>query len=289
MLHSIAYAEIVGIRMAQEGSGGYTVNSTCYSVLLFGSNGSVDLIEGDANAIRPYLRYMRPHNDEVSLNRFGEKLKKDLNEIIDAKINKVYNAAFPLPDVKNMAYEEAKKMLEEFGFTVELKNPKKEKDAKGLVIECYRKDNTIRTAVVRLGYLIPDVSGLSPDDAIQVLEGAGFTVTVKTIRKEGYADKTVIGAEYADDGDRNLYLLQNDMSNSGGATSETTFLYEIRNKASVSEIYDVWDSYDLGIKYKNIDSYIKMKMDFEKKVGVPKNIEEIKNVIEGMLQKQSDG
>ena len=133
--------------------------------------------------------------------------------------------------------------------------------------------------------MIPDINGLSAEDAKQTLEQAGFVVTVKTICRPEYADKAVIGAEYADDGDDNLILLLNDLLCSSDATTESTFLYDIRNKSTVSEIYDVWDSYDLGIKYKNIDSYIRMKKDFEAKNGMPKNIEEIKGVIEQMLEK----
>jgi hypothetical protein len=66
-------------------------------------------------------------------------------------------------------------------------------------------------------------------------------------------------------------------------TIEDTFLFEIRDKASMAAIYDLWDSYDLGIKYKKLDMYIKMRKDTESKNGIPKNIEEIKEIISKML------
>ena len=51
----------------------------------------------------------------------------------------------------------------------------------------------------------------------------------------------------------------------------------------MAAIYDLWDSYDLGIKYKKLDMYIKMRKDTESKNGIPKNIEEIKEIISKML------
>ena len=53
----IKYAEIVGTRMAEEGGGGYTVNSTSYSVLVFCQDGSVELVEGSAKDIKHLLPY----------------------------------------------------------------------------------------------------------------------------------------------------------------------------------------------------------------------------------------
>ena len=91
----IIRAEIVGTRMAEEGSGGYTVNSTSYSVLLFYDNGDVNLVEGDAKDIKPYLRYIQPQNDMTQLQslleKIEEKLKRDFDKIIEKNIEKVYD------------------------------------------------------------------------------------------------------------------------------------------------------------------------------------------------------
>ena len=288
MIMNIKYAEIVGTRMAEEGSGGYTVNSTSYSVLVFTTSGTVELVEGSATEIRHLVPYMRPHNDperlESILSQFEDRLKKDIDQVIDAKIGKVIDTLYPLPEVKNKPYEEAKAILEKAGFVVELKKTTKASEDKSLVIQCTRKDKTMRTAVIHLGYAIPDVCGMSIDEATQTLQNAGFNVTVKNVLNQEYEDGAVIGAEYADDKDDDLVLYINDLSGFNPDSVEDTFLYEMQNKASMSEIYDLWDYYDLGRRYKNIDSYIKMRKESETKSGVPKNLDQIKGIIAQMIK-----
>ena len=78
----IIYAEIVGTRMAQEGGAGITLNSTSYSVLTYYDNGDVELYEGNANAIKPLLKYMKPRNDTRQIIERIDQLEKTIKEYL---------------------------------------------------------------------------------------------------------------------------------------------------------------------------------------------------------------
>ncbi len=78
----IVQAEIVGTRMAENGSAGITFNSTSYSVLIFYSNGDVDLAEGDVHSIRPLLRYIKPGVDTKAILERIEKLEQTMKDYI---------------------------------------------------------------------------------------------------------------------------------------------------------------------------------------------------------------
>jgi len=76
----IIHAEIVGTRMSENGIGGFTANSTSYSVLVFYDNKEVELIEGNANTIQPLLQYMKP---SITHDELGSVLSR-LGKIIEA-------------------------------------------------------------------------------------------------------------------------------------------------------------------------------------------------------------
>ena len=77
----ITYAEIAGTRMAENGIG-LTINSTSYSVLIFYNNGDIELHEGDADSIKPFLPYMRPKCDMMQLASAVNRLETAINNII---------------------------------------------------------------------------------------------------------------------------------------------------------------------------------------------------------------
>ena len=286
----IQYAEIVGTRMAEEGSGGYTVNSTSYSVLVYYKSGLVNLVEGNAKAIQPYLAYMRPHNDtdrmEALLTRLEEKLKKDFDRVIEENIGKVYNAAYPIPDISGKRYAEAREELEKASFIVELSNPKHKPEADDIVDKCIRKAETMRTVFLRL---IPDVTGQPWEDAARKLRDSGFNVKEKRLITDEYPDATVIRTEFIRDSSEDVMLYYCDIGKLATANPEDNFIIELENRDSMAEIYELWNEYGLAEKYKNIEAYIKMRKDSEVKDGRPKNLDQIKEIIAQMLQKEMQG
>ena len=78
----IIHAEIVGTRMSENGIGGFTTNSTCYSVLIFYDNKEVEIIEGNAKTIQPFLQYMKPSITRDELDSFLFRLEELLKNNI---------------------------------------------------------------------------------------------------------------------------------------------------------------------------------------------------------------
>ena len=283
----IIRAEIVGTRMAENGSGGYTVNTTSYSVLVFHENGEVNLVEGDAKSIGPYLRYMRPQNDtdklQILLEKMEEKLKRDFDKVIEQNIEKVFNTAYPIPKVQGKKYKEAIEELEKNGFVVEIKNPRHVPDENDIVDECSRKFETMRTVLIRL---IPDVRGLTLEAVIQKLSDGMFNVVAKGTYNEDESDKKVISVGFKEGSDYDIIVIYNDLSLTGGESPEEGFINIIDSFQSVEAIYDLWEKYNLASRYKNIDVYIKMKLDAEKKNGHLNNMDQIKDAIVQLLKKE---
>lgn len=69
-------------------------------------------------------------------------------------------------------------------------------------------------------------------------------------------------------------------------SSEELFLEQMKDEQTVVGIWKVWSVYDLGSKYRNIDTYLAMRKDSELQQGKLNNIEKIKEVTEQMLLKE---
>lgn len=183
---NIISAEIVGTRTAINGSMGYNVNSTDYSVLLFYDNGHVDLIEGDAAQIRPFLQYMHPRNDykqlTTILNQLEDKLKMDISSLVNKMLLENNN---PIPrDITGRKLQDAKTTLENAGFKVIL-SPVAPDKTQGTVMECRRKVDELMTVILKINYDIPEVIGMNENEAKNTLRSAGFTPVVKMKYYEG--------------------------------------------------------------------------------------------------------
>ena len=92
----ITHAEIVGTRMAENGAMGYTVNSTSYSVLVYYSNGDVEIHEGNADSLKPFLPFIKPKNDSAELVSAINHLEKTMKDFMAYMENKMDN-----PQVKH--------------------------------------------------------------------------------------------------------------------------------------------------------------------------------------------
>ena len=85
----ITHAEIVGTRMAENGAMGYTVNSTSYSVLVYYSNGDVEIHEGNADSLKPFLPFIKPKNDSAELVSAINRLEKTMKDFMACMENKM--------------------------------------------------------------------------------------------------------------------------------------------------------------------------------------------------------
>lgn len=272
----ITHAEIVGIRMAQEGSGGYTVNSTSYSVLVFYNDGTVNLVEGSAKEIRPYLPYMRPHGDLYQLKQILDqveaRLEASIEKTVKTSINDIlYESRNPLPKgLTGKSGHEAKTILEEAGFKVEF-FPMAPAEANGIVLECLRKESDRMTVVLEMKYVIPNVIGLNEDLAVEKLRSAGFNPTVIKTKSEGIKENSVIRIKQSNDSmDVDVFVCVNTES------EKDIFIKAINGTNSLKEILLIWNGAGLGALYPEINKYIERKVEFEKFYGKLKDIDKEK-------------
>ena len=280
---SIVYAEIVGTRMAEEGQGGFTVNSTSYSVLLFYDIGNVELIEGNAKQIRPYLAYMRPHNDtnqiNMMLSRFEEQLKKDISQIVENAVQDIlFEQSNPLPTgITGKSREEAISILTDAGFRVEL-SPIAPDTTPGTVIECTRKTGDHMTVVLKIKYNMPDVNGMTSENALKQLQSAGFHVVIKRDVNDSVDDNHVF--KVIRDGDSlDVILWVSDKKKN----IEHTLANEINTCKSMKDIWEYWQSSELSSRYEEVGRKIKSKYDIERMYGKSRRFELEKKEICDML------
>ena len=284
----ILRTEIVGIRMAQEGNGGYTTNYTFYSVLVFTDDGRVDLVEGQYHQIAHLLRYVSPRlsqQDFVSMmERFENSIKKSFDEVLQTNIGKVYNAVFPVPDVRNKTGPEAREILENAGFLVSAMNPRMDlANPKGLVLDYVRNLESPKQIVLDI---IPVLTGLSSDEAIQTLESYGFEVTKKVIYRQEYDEDQIIRIERVKDTQDCINIFVNKKPMENNVSAEVLFIQKIQDETTMAGIAKLWEFCDLAGRFSNINNYIKMRTETEREEGPPKNLAQIKDIIIQMLQKE---
>lgn len=283
----ITHAEIVGTRMAEEGSGGYTVNSTSYSVLIFYSDGTVNLVEGSANQIRPYLPFMRPRSDfnqlQPMLEQLEAKLEASIKKTVNTSINDLlYETRNPLPKgLTGTSGQDAKVLLEKAGFKVEF-YPLVPAGTTGTVLECVRKENDPMTAILKMKYDMPSIVGMDADVAIEKLKSAGFSPTIKMIRSEGTNENNVINVVRDNDSlDVLLYVCQN--------TSPEEYAFEraLEQATCMMDIWKIWKDSDLAERYPEISKKLWDKKEIERMYGKSDNnvVEQFKIELKNKLNK----
>lgn len=72
-------------------------------------------------------------------------------------------------------------------------------------------------------------------------------------------------------------------------SAEDMFLAQMKEEKTLTSIWKIWSIYELGSKYRNIDTYLSMKKDTEIQQGKLNNLEQIKNIVEQMLTKEVQG
>lgn len=265
---AIISAEIIGTRMAEVGSGGYTINSTFYSVLVFHDSGLREIVEGSAEDIRPYLPYMKPRDmkprEDFSLlkpllNEFEEKIKQDISSIVQQALRKIDN---PLPTgITGKSIEEAKAILEAAGFKVETEYAAP-KSTYGTVLECCRKENNLTSVILKIKYVVPDIIGMTWDKALAVLREAGFSTTTKRQFYDGIEPGTVANVEIIE-GTLNVTLYVCDNKD----FAEREFIKKMNQCDTMSEIWSLWKASGLENKHKKVNEMIEQEKQSEEKYG----------------------
>ena len=279
---TIIRAEIVGTRMAEEGSGGYTVNSTSYSVLVFYSNGVVDLVEGSAHQIRPFLPYISPSNDmqqlKEILNDFEIRMKKDFQEAIQQAMFKIESNRYPIPDIIGKDRIEARKILEEAGFVCE-EPGSVDRSITGKVNGYDRNPENFKVVTLKIDYEYPNVKGMDSTIAVDTMRKAGFIPVIKKIvaRDNSIINKVVqiIPAE-------GLYVAL-----CVAEEKNNIFIEQIKEDTSMISIAKKWEEFEMKDKYPETTAYIMKYKDIERMYGKDNNLDQLKANIGKIFDKES--
>lgn len=182
---AIKYTQFIGIRAAENTVLSTTFNSTNYSMLVVFVDGTVKIVEGDSNAISPYLPFLKEDNTAQILRESLADLENRLENLVDTRIERIFSVRYPIPDVKGMQEDEAVAKLTAAGFQVKMVNTYPEGMPMGRVHSCCRESENFLTVVLDVRHELPDVIGMMETEAIAVLEQAGFTVMLTNGQHEG--------------------------------------------------------------------------------------------------------
>lgn len=268
----ILRAEIVGVRTAENGTGGYVINSTNYSVLVFYTDGSVSLIEGDSNAIRPYLSYMRPQNDAYYMKQFllefEESIKNDLKATLEQALFRAETSRDPIPNIIGKDRIEARRLLKEAGFICEeaIAN-----NTVGGVVEGFdRSIENTKLIKLKVKYTYPAVIGKGASEARSILSAAGFfCVTRETFVSDYSLDGKVISLTA---GEGNNVIVSVGKRNNA-------FMDQIQYDGSMMTIWKKWEASGYASQFPKTDALIKKYKDIERMYGRSGNIMELKSEI----------
>lgn len=273
----ILSAEIVGIRTAETGSGGFYTNSTDYSVLVFYSDGNVALIEGDKNAIRPYLGYMRPKNDAYYMKQFLDdfeaRIKNDLKTALEQALFKSETSRDPVPNIIGKSRKEARRMLEEAGFICSEAVP--DNSVGGIVEGFDRNHENTKLIKVKVKYSYPPVIGKSAAEATAILVAMGFSPIINEAIVSDYSMEGKVVSLSARDENRVALFI---------GKRNNAFMEQIRLDTSMMTIWKKWEASGYAAKFPKTDALIKKQKDIERMYGKLSNIEQVKSEIEKSLK-----
>ena len=214
----IAYAQVINSFVSTEGKNGIMTNYIYYSVLVVFKNGTRQIVEDrlqNLGFLLPYIRTpqdalteiqetsrsLRELNDIVRELKSGLKaLPDEMNRWMDQKIGHIVNSLFMIPDVLGMEETEAKKALEQSGFIWHpvIQYPEGTPE-NGIVRVCSRNGEYYKMADVTVFHPMPDVLGLPGEEALNILQNAGFTAEVRRKTVTDQEDDRVLECARADD------------------------------------------------------------------------------------------
>ena len=175
---AITQVEIVGIREAHNTIGDTTYNSTYYSFLVFFDDQQPQLFEGDSSMVTKFAQYIKPRNDSDVLKGLLKSLEANIKSMVQEEVLKVFTAVRPLPAIEGLQENKAIQVLRDAGFEVDLTNHYPEGTPQGIVYKVSRKEGAYMTAELDVRHKLPDVVGLSREEALGILFEKGFIAEV---------------------------------------------------------------------------------------------------------------
>ena len=181
----IAYTQFIGIRTAENGSNGFITNSTNYSMLVVYTNGSREIVEGDAHVMSIYLPYLKEDNTSAILQQSLTDFAARMERMVDERLERVFAVLYPIPDVAGLREDEAEQKLRAAGFDVVRVNSYPEGMPLGVVHSVRRAGEEYLTVKMDVRHALPEVKGLPQTQAVALLEQAGFRVQLVNTYPEG--------------------------------------------------------------------------------------------------------
>ena len=172
----IKYVHILNSFVSTEGFAGNMTNYIYYSLLVVYKDNSRSIVEGKAGDIKWLLPYVRTPQDKLpEIKESIRKLREDINSIVDEKMGMVSDTLYPIPDIQGRNEIEALESLKNAGLTPHLVYSYPEGTPRNGIVENFRrrKDN-FKTIDLEIVHEIPDVTGLSIDEAAEKLREAGM-------------------------------------------------------------------------------------------------------------------
>lgn len=178
---SIDYTHILNAYVSTEGSNGFMTNYIYYSVLVVYTNGSREIVEGNNSQIAHLLPFLRTPQDSLSIiEQSVIRLRNDISDIIDQKMDYVINSLFPIPPLEKVNEPEAVAMLQKAGLKPSfIRDYPPSTPANGYVRSYHRNAKDFKTVDLDIIHALPNVTGMQKEEAVSILEQAGFTVQVQ--------------------------------------------------------------------------------------------------------------
>ncbi len=294
-------AEIVGTRMAENGGNGYYTNSTCYSLLVYYSNGTVELIEGGLTMIRPFLHLIQPKCSPMNLETVQQSIIKAItleNNRIQAEISRLHDEfdklhsdfnttqaviknltglLQPIPDVVGKERHEAIHILNSNNLICEEEDRINE-HITGTVIEATRDREKYNLIHVRIKYDLPDVIGIDIDDAKRILKNMGFFYSVKSVScSDASSGNKVLNVDYSNGAKVELEV---------ALSQSNAFLEDLDSATSMISIQESWTQHKLAESHPKTNALIEEHTNTEKQYGKSLNIGIIKLEIKHSFDKE---
>ena len=200
---AIKYTNIINSFVCEEGSMGQFTNYVYYSVLVVYTDGTAEIVEGNAKKISPLLFFLRTPVDELQeIKQIITRLPSELNTInekIDEKMSYVLDSLYPIPDVRGMKEAEAVKCIEAHELVPNITQNDGISHSDGTVYSLKRSSINFKHVDVGITHGIPAVDGLTKDVAIEMLEKVGFQAKVKYVHSQEQKQDIVLRYHRVDD------------------------------------------------------------------------------------------
>ncbi len=207
---SIARAEVIGVRTAENTIGSTTFTSTVYCVLVEYTTGAREVVETDSKGINRFAPFLTMHPDgknlldmlekyELKLEHRIREVESQLQTVVHGEVNRVFTSLKPLPEVAGLPERTAVQRLQAAGFQVRLVNQWPQGLPEGTVHSVSRAESMLMTALLDVRHPLPNVVGRPESEALRILQQAGFDVIKQNQWPAGLPDGVVRAVQRPDE------------------------------------------------------------------------------------------